>query len=367
MTQKILYCASTLSHIRNFHLPYLRAFHEMGYEVWVAADQAASVPYADRVVALPMQKKFLSPGNLSAVLKARKLIRTQRFDLVSTHTELASAIVRAGILLLRKRPKVVCTVHGYLFQENDGLKKWKYLIPEKLCARVTDVLMVMNHEDEEIARKYKLYRDKLYYIDGMGIDLTKFNPVSPEERAAERKKLGLSKQDFAYIYAAEFSERKNQGFLIRTFSELCRESSANSWLYLAGDGALLDESKELARQLHVDGRICFLGYVANIRELYAGCDACVSVSKIEGLPFNLMEAMACGLPVVASNIKGHRELVKSKGCGLLFPTENSVALKHALKAVRDRQRVSVNRNFITRFDIQTVLPKIIQIYRENGA
>ena len=121
--RKILYCASTLSHIRNFHLPYLKAFHDQGYEVWVAANEEDSIPYADRVVALPFAKSLISLQNIKAIFLARKILKEQHFELISTHTALASAVVRAAVLLLRKRPKVFCTVHGYLFNENDGIKK----------------------------------------------------------------------------------------------------------------------------------------------------------------------------------------------------------------------------------------------------
>ncbi|MVB10861.1 putative glycosyltransferase EpsD [Caprobacter fermentans] len=368
MTQKILYCASTLSHIRNFHLPYLRAFHEMGYEVWVAADQAASVPYADRVVALPMQKKFLSPGNLSAVLKARKLIRTQRFDLVSTHTELASAIVRAGILLLRKRPKVVCTVHGYLFQENDGLKKWKYLIPEKLCARVTDVLMVMNHEDERIALRHKLYRHKLAYIHGMGIDLSRFKPVAPEEKLLLRRKAGISTNDFVFLYGAEFSERKNQEFLIRAFAKMCG-GCPNVKLFLAGDGALLGRCQTLVHSLSCETKIYFLGHVSDMSKLYPACDICVSSSRIEGLPFNIMEALACGLPVLATNIKGHRELVREDRNGMLYRKDDETDLMKKMNLLyRDRhlvKRLSDQcRSGLEPYEQSYALKEVIQGYNE---
>lgn len=365
MAKKILYCASTASHILNFHLPYLRAFHETGYEVWVAAERRAPVPYADHVVALPMRKKLLSFGNLKAVLEARSLIREQGFDMVSTHTELASAAVRAAILLLRKRPKVVCTMHGYLFRESDGLKKWVYLIPEKLCARVTDVLMVMNHEDYEIARRHRLYRDRLCRIDGMGIDLSKFHPAAPEERASSRAELEIGEDDFVYVYAAEFSRRKNQAFLIRAFAGFCRQNPRMK-LLLAGDGALLGECKALARGLHADGQILFPGYVENMRGLYAACDVCVSSSRIEGLPFNVMEAMACGLPVVASDIKGHRELTQEGKSGLLF--RSAAELESRMKELqRDGDlRKSLREAGISqvkRFALPVVFPEVMERYR----
>ncbi|WP_411678505.1 glycosyltransferase family 4 protein [Caproicibacter sp.] len=366
MSKKILFCASTVSHILNFHLPYLKAFQDKGYEVWVAANEQKPIPYADFVVALPIQKKFTSFENIKAIFAARQLMKKQSFDIISTHTTLASAIVRIAVLLLLKKPKVFCTVHGYLFNENDGFKKWFYLLPEKICAPITNVLMVMNHEDYEIAKKHKLYKNKLYFINGMGIDLSKYPPISPEERLAARKKLNLADEDFAYVYAAEFSKRKNQSFLIRAFAETCK-SKPHLKLFLAGEGALLEECKELAQTLGVAEQITFLGYVNDIRSLYAGCDTCVSTSLCEGLPFNIMEAMACGLPVIASDIKGHHDLLCDGKSGLLYSGTkklqdhmNTIAKKRTLYALTQENGLLK----VKRYDIHTAFSQIMNCYQE---
>lgn len=365
--KKVLYAASTISHIKNFHLPYLQEFHKRGYEIWVAANSNEAVPYADHVIALPFAKSLLSFRNIEAIFLARRLLKEQNFDIVSTHTALASAVVRAAILMLHKKPKVFCTVHGYLFHENDGLKKWTYLLPEKICACVTDVLMVMNHEDYEIAKQHRLYKEKLAYINGMGIDLEKFKSATQEEKRSMRKKMGFSEDDFLFVYAAEFSKRKNQVFLIRSFAEVCQEYPKMK-LLLAGKGALLEECQELVRQLHKEKQIRFLGYVSDIRELYTACDVCVSTSRIEGLPFNIMEAMACGLPVVASDIKGHRELVEDGETGMLYKSRDSEELKERIRAI------SKNRSFMGKagirdrlepYGIHRILEQIMEVYEEN--
>lgn len=366
--KKILYCASTLSHIRNFHIPYLQEFKKRGYEVWVAADSEGSIPGADHVVALPFAKSFLSFQNLKAIFRTLRLLKQQRFDIVSTHTALASAIIRAAVLLLRKRPRVFCTVHGYLFHETDGLKKWVYLLPEKICARVTNVLMVMNQEDYKIAERHRLYKERLVPINGMGIDLKKFFPATPKEKNLLRMRMGFTSGDFLFVYAAEFSKRKNQVFLIRAFASAC-QGHPNMKLLLAGEGKLLEECKSLVHQLHQEKQIQFLGYVANIRDLYAACDACVSSSRIEGLPFNIMEAMACGLPVVASDIKGHQELILSGETGVFYRDGDLADLQTRLKAVWESRKLPVCTRarctaILKPYELHWVLPKIFQVYGE---
>lgn len=296
----------------NFHLPYLRDFREQGYEVWTAAGNgdAQKIPYAHRQVEVPFRKKMFSPSNVLAILQFRRLLAEEHFTCISTHTTLASAVVRAAVLLLpkSKRPRVYCICHGYLFGENDGLKKWLYLLPEKLSSPVTDVLMVMNREDEAIAKRHRLAGGRLAFIHGMGLDLEKLPAITQEEREKGRQELGFSQGDFLFVYAAEFSKRKNQEELLRAFSRAAKKQPRIR-LLLAGNGSCLEECKALAEELRLGDRVRFPGYVEEMGRLYRLCDAAVSSSRMEGLPFNIMEAMACGLPVIASRIKGHTDLL----------------------------------------------------------
>ena len=367
--KKILFTASTMSHIENFHLPYLKAFEEMGWEV--------------KALALPVSKSFFSFRNIRAIFSTRRLLMEERFDVISSHATLAGIVTRLAVMMTGKRKrnmKVFHTAHGYLFHDDRSLKKWAYLIPEMICSRVTDVLMVMNHEDLAIAKKYKLCRnpEKLYYINGMGIDLARFQQVRdvPPSMVSEwRKSFGLKENDFAFVYAAEFSKRKNHQLLLRGFAralDLLRKEeglAADSLkLVLAGDGVLLEEAKALSAELGIEDQVIFPGYVRNIPELYACCQAAVTTSRIEGLPFNVMEAMACGLPVIASDIKGHQELVTHGENGLLFESWNLEQLADGIieiyKNAPLRMRlIDKSADKINLFSIDNVKPEIIEIYQ----
>lgn len=369
MVKKILFCASRASHIINFHLPYLKEFQNKGYEVWVLTNEKEKIPYADHVVAMPFCKKMTSPENIKTIFKIKKFLKREKFTAVSTHTTLASAVLRAAILLLREKPIVFYTVHGYLFHEEDGIKKWIYLLPEKICAHITQTMMVMNREDYEIACAHKLYRKNLYYIDGMGLDLSRFVLPSKEERNRLRAEQGFSENDFLFIYAAEFSKRKNQKLLIRAFSELCKKKDY-VYLLLAGTGSLLEECKQYAAQLGLQNRVRFLGYVNQIHKLYPLCDATVSSSHIEGLPFNVMEAMACGLPAVVSDIKGHKELVEQGKNGILYPVgriEDLIAGMEKICEDKQLQRLFGQESLkkVKQFSIQQVFMPIMKIYEQG--
>ena len=124
MTQRVLFTASTASHIRNFHLPYLRRFRELGWAVDVAcAAPTGDIPEADRVIPLPFRKKITAPANFRATAILRRELRRTDYDLIVTHTALASFFTRLALPRSGPRPAVVNMVHGYLFDlQTPGLR-----------------------------------------------------------------------------------------------------------------------------------------------------------------------------------------------------------------------------------------------------
>lgn len=371
-SKKILFCASTVSHINNFHLPYLKAFKEIGYEVHVAVNEKADIAFADRVIKIPFFKNIISPKNLFAIYKLRKLIKTEKYAKISSNTTLAGLVVRFSLMFLKDRPLLYHIAHGYHFNHKQGLKKFIYLVPEKIASYVSDHVMVMNHEDLLMAQKYKLYRHKLHYIDGIGISTSRFKTITAEEKRMLRSRMGLTDDDFVFVYIAEFSKRKNQELLIKAFSNC---NLKNCILLLAGDGKELNNCKKLVNKLNQSDRIRFLGYVDDVPSLLAACDAAVSSSRSEGLPFNIIEAMGCGLPVIVSDIKGHRELVEHGKNGLLFENDNICKLTECMITLysMNLKQQSLFREFgtagskrVEKFTLENVLPKVMNIYNDTA-
>ena len=166
------------------------------------------------------------------------------------------------------------------------------------------------------------------------------------------------------VYAAEVSGRKNQAMLI----EAMRSLPENTVLLLPGRGANREQCRRLAREAGVRERVHFPGFVQGMEDYYHAADICVSASRIEGLPFNVMEAMACGLPVIASDIKGHQDLVRNGENGLLYPFGDGKAFAAAVNRLLDpaeRRRMGGNaRQSVQRFGRDTVFPELTAIYEK---
>ncbi len=366
MENKVLFTASTYSHILNFHLPYLEWFRQQGWIVHVACGgEPAPIPNADRVIPMPFQKSMGSPDNFKAAATLRRMIRAENYTLISTHTSLAAFFTRLAVKGMRDRPLVVNTVHGYLFDESTPAMKRKVLLTaERLVATQTDLLLTMNQWDYELARREKLGK-RVVHIPGMGVDFSRLDQAAPEAGAQLRTELGIPKDAFVLIYPAEFSKRKSQEVLLQAMALLPEYVV----LVLPGQGALLEDCRRLAAELGVARRVIFPGQIRDMGPWYAMADVAVTASRSEGLPFNVMEAMHRGLPVVASRVKGHTDLIQDGVTGLLYSYGSTdacaVAIRHLVESVSLRQKLGRNaQEEVEQYDIGRVIPEITRRYSE---
>ena len=141
--------------------------------------------------------------------------------------------------------------------------------------------------------------------------------MSDNEKVNLRNSLGLKKSDFVMIYAAELSKRKRQIWLINSIKDLLYNYS-DIQLLLPGKDSLNGKCQNLVKKLKLENQIHFLGYRNDIPNLLKISDLALSSASQEGLPVNLMEAMYLGLPIIASNCRGNRDLVKDGINGYLI-------------------------------------------------
>ena len=323
------------------------------------------IPDVERVIDLPFEKSMWSPKNFKAAIVLSDEMRREGYDLAVTHTSLAAFFTRLALWGLEERPAVANMVHGYLFDdETPWLKRSLLLGAERWMAGNTDLVLTMNRWDYETAKKNQLGQ-KVVLIPGVGVDFSRFDHVPPDSRERLRKKHGIPADAFVLIYAAEFSVRKSQNIIIRAMKRLPNKV----WLVLAGEGILREDCQQLVRTLGLEERVLFPGQVRDIPAWYAMADAAVSASRSEGLPFNIMEAMYAGLPVAASDVKGHTDLIEDEVTGLLYPYGDARAcaeqIQRLIESERLRQELVQNAKAdVERYGLDRVLPVVWEQY--NG-
>lgn len=310
--KKVLFTATVDSHILQFHIPYLKMFKEKGYEVHVATNGTEEIPYCDIKHLISFERSPIKINNLKAIKDLKKIIDKENFDIIHCHTPMGSVVTRIAAKKARKRgTRAIYTAHGFHFFKGAPILNWIIFYPiEKYLSKYTDCLITINQEDYELAkRKFKAKQVEL--VHGVGVDENKFNfEMTPQEKHELRESLGLKDDDFVIIYVAELSKRKNQGMLIKAVKELIDEGKTNLKVLLPGTDSMNGYYQKMSKDLGIEENIKFLGYRKDIPKLLKISDLYVSTAKQEGLPVNIMEAMFCELPIVATDCRGNSDLVE---------------------------------------------------------
>lgn len=169
---------------------------------------------------------------------------------------------------------------------------------------------------------------KLFKIDGVGVNLSRFHPCSKEEKTALRAELGYSEKDFIITVVAELNKNKNQIMLVKSVPELIKVIP-NLRILLIGKETL-SIVHDFVQEENLGEYVKFLGYRRDVEKLTMMSDIAFSASLREGLPVNIIEAMACGLPIVVSDNRGHRSLIKDKETGFIFSTKSEKEMTDAI-------------------------------------
>lgn len=316
----VLFTATIAKHLLRFHLPFLKWFKEQGYTTFVACAGEEEIPFCDHKIFIPFERSPYSPKNIKAYRILRNFLNNQRFDLIHCHTPVASVVTRlAARNSINKTTRVLYTAHGFHFFKNGPFLNWITYYPvEVLMSYITDTIITINQEDYRRSSRWPFnVKAKKFMINGMGVNNERFTPITEEYKIALRSKHGLNENSFILIYVGEFIERKNHRFVLQSLTEMKKEIP-NLFVLFAGRGKLLEEMKKLASDLAVSDIVFFLGFREDVNEFMQLADVGISASKQEGLGLNLAEEMFCGLPIVATDDRGHRELVDHNENGFIF-------------------------------------------------
>jgi glycosyltransferase EpsD len=369
--KKVLFSATVVSHINAFHLPYLKWFRDQGWEVHVAANGSEPVPWADKQFDIPIQRSPYSRDNLKALRELKRIIDSQGYEIIHCHTPMGGVLTRlAARQSRRKGTKVVYTAHGFHFYKGASRINWLIYYPvEKWLSRYTDVLVTMNDEDFERAKRGKFKPGLIHFVHGVGISFERFKPPTAEQKRQLREEYGVGQDRFVLIYAAEMIHRKNQTLLLETIQKL-KDAIPNVQLLLAGKGKLEAFYKSLVAEKGLEPYVTFLGHRKDMENIYALADVAVSSSRQEGLPVNIMEAIASGLPVVATRVRGNRDLVGEGVHGFLVELGDADAFADRILQLYHnpllRQEIAARRDLLTgTYAIENVLEELTSVYKDR--
>ncbi|EOU1702933.1 glycosyltransferase family 4 protein [Clostridium perfringens] len=318
--KKVLYITTVSRTINSFLVPHIEMLLENGYKVDCATciDKNVNqvlINKGVKIFNIPFSRSPLSFGNIKAFKELIKLQKENQYDIIHVHTPIASIYGRL-LKLKFKNLKTIYTAHGYHFFKGGSKIGWIIYYPiEKIMAKLTDVTITINKEDYEITKK-SLKPKKCYLINGVGLNLNHYKQLSKEKQEFKRKELGLEKDDFVVIMIAELNENKNQIQFIKAM-ELLKDRYPNIRAISVGEGHKFEELQKEINNRGLKNNFKLLGFRTDINELINISDIGILLSYREGLPRNIMELMANGKKVIATNVRGCRDLVCNDNVGTL--------------------------------------------------
>lgn len=384
---KALELASVASMIDLFNMDNIDILKRLGYQVDVACNFEYGSITSDKRVK-EFKEELIKDGinvynipiprsisKLSKIIDSykyvKKICEENNYKIVHCHSPIGGVVARLACRKVRKKgTKIIYTAHGFHFFKGAPLKNWIIFYPvEKFCSRFTDCIITINQEDYKRA-KTKFHAESVKFIPGIGVDTKKFNEctVSMQQK---RYDLNLANDDFVFISVGQISKRKNHEVVIRALAKI---NNVKVKYIIVGFGELEEYLENIVKELKLEDRVIFLGYRNDISELLYLSDAFAFPSLQEGLPVSLMEAMASGLPIVCSKIRGNVDLIEHGVNGYLYKCDDIDGFAYGMELISSMEvyeikKISLNNRIKAQnYDVRLIHNEMVGIYKNviNG-
>ena len=309
---------------------------------------------ADAFIEMPRRRKTLDFAQLRWIAR---LLRQQ--DIAVLHTHMMGANLHGAIAARLAGRVCVCTVHGRTYD----LETRRRLMVHRVIAVLAGALVVVSEDLKQELTRAGIAEKRIQVIEN-GIPIAS---ISKEEALRTRQELGLEPSQPVAVALAYLRPVKGHSFLLEAFARVC-SALPSARLLIIGEGPLRAPLQAQAELLGIQSAVRFLGHRSDAQRFLAAGDLLVNSSISEGTPLSVMEAMALGLPVVATNVGGVPKLVLDGETGLLVPPAEAEALAAALlELMRDAEKRRAlgeagRRRALEQFSIQPAAAKYQALY-----
>lgn len=369
--EKVLILASVASMIDQFNMSNIDILLSLGYEVHVACNfEQGSTCTEEKINQLKNRLEKLNIKyyqidftrsvynilqDIRAYKQVKKIMIKNKYKFIHCHSPIGGVVGR--LVCRNTKTKCIYTAHGFHFYKGAPLTNWIIFYPiEKWLSRYTDILITINKEDYNIA-KNEFKMKAIEYIPGVGIDIDYIKNITIDKEQLNQN-LKIPKGNIVIISVGELSKRKNHEIVIKAL-----KNKKNVTYIICGQGNLEEYLNNLAKEYNVDLRL--LGFRNDRLELIKMSDIFAFPSLQEGLPVALMEALAIGIPCVASKIRGNVDLIKEGKNGELFNLDSVQSLRLKFGKVFN---ILNKYNYISdmeKYSISNIYQQMMKIYKSE--
>lgn len=308
----------------------------------------------------------------AAYKKLKQIIEEFKPDIVHTHAAKAGALGRKAAKACNV-PVIVHTYHGHVFHSYFGKAKTTlYKFIERRLAKQSDgIIAISPLQKEELAVQHKICPPEKITVIPLGFDLHQFQENLPEKRVETRSKYQLDNDEVAVAIVGRLAPIKNHTLFLDAV-ESCLQQGIKARFFIVGDGsekALISERVNLINNHYGECIVC-TSWITDIATFNAGMDVICLTSDNEGTPVSLIEAQACNLPVISTDVGGVRDIVKDGETGFIVPKKNVDALAEKLallinsKEIREKMSQNGWKFVEEQFHYTTLVRNMENYYRK---
>lgn len=319
------------------------------------------------VFVVPMCREIRPIQDLVALARLWSHIVANRYDIVHTHSSKAGMLGRLAAWAAGVR-QIYHTPHTFAFQWAAGVASRFYCQLERLAALVTTRLIAVSPTQRDIARRSRVCRPEKLLVIENGVNVQECAPETDQN--AVRAELGVEPQELLIGMVGRLAPQKGCEHFVRAAQQVA-ERYPQARFVLVGDGPLRPEIERLIERLGLRARFQLLGFRQDVHRIYAALDLFVLSSLWEGMPYAVLEAMAAGLPVVATDVPGTRDAIIDGATGLLAQIEDeadiAAKLMHLLADDKLRHEMGerARRMVSERYTADRFIRRLQALYEEG--
>lgn len=366
--KKIVHIAQSAGGVLEYLYMFLNNFKNEDYEniLIVSQDYEKSLEKFKNIVKeayiVPMTREIKLKQDIMSILEVRKLLKKIKPDILYLHSSKAGAYGRIAMLFNHKT-KILYNAHGWYFNANMSPKKKKVIaLIEKMLAIKTDKIINISKSEYVSTLKYKIAPEKKMCIIENGIDFKKFEGCE-KYREVTRKKYNIKDNEIVIGVVGRLSEQKDPITTIKVFNEVYKENKDVRLMYV-GSGDLEEEVMEYAKANNLAQLVTITGWIDKAEKYIPAFDIAILPSKWEGFGLALIEYMACNKPIVASNVGGITDIIKTENSGFLIEVGNVKEFaNHIIRYIKDRELYCKVSNYNYKYSIENF--NIEKLVREH--
>ena len=362
---------------RQHNKANIKALKEIGAIIYLAANFGTDTPREKNntkfvaeckrdginIIDIPFRRGgFIT--NIFQIPVLNKFLKREKFDIVHVHTETGGFMLRLSCLIQSKcNTKFVYTPHGMSFWKGSSLKSQLVYRPlERWICSAMDMNLGMNMEEVENLEQWN--KRTAHYVHGVGLNVARMqNPSRSREQM--REEFGLAESDKFIVSIGELDDNKNHITVIKALATLGRKDFK---YVVCGVGPNKDMLLAEAERMGLKDNVILAGYRSDIPDVLNAADIFVFPSFHEGMPVSALEAMACGLPIICSEIRGNVDIIREGDNGYLFQPSDVENLARKLEYLLDdaeKRKVMglKNKENVKDFSLESVTEELKRIYK----